>query len=390
MFGLLNDWGQGFDGWLQGQGAAQPGSPYQDSDYQQARQNLLLSLGTGLLAAGQPMRGADRAQILSQLGGLGGQYKKDLRGGLEDREMADRMQQEKQFSEKLASGDIPGLNQAQLTLIRALPRSEQLKAATELATKMGAPGEGFSLSPGQTRYDASGNPIVSAPGNSDPVRWDTVTTEAGVFARNPLTNEMQRLGDRPNRNEGEGREFKQEDILRDGYFKAAKPFVDLRTNYQRIQAASKDETGASDIAMVYSFMKMLDPTSVVREGEFATAENAGGVDSRITSLYNRVLNGQRLSPQVRSEFLQQSARQFDEQWKSYGATRSQWQSLAKQYGLDPERVAPDLAYGVQRPDTMQPQQSQQPGAAIQPGHIEDGYRFRGGDPSRPENWEPVR
>lgn len=151
------------------------------------------------------------------------------------------------------------------------------------------------------------------------------------------------------RNEGEGREFTQENLLRTAYLKQAEPFASLAQNYRRITAASQDTTGASDIAMVYSFMKMLDPTSVVREGEFATAENAGGVDSKITTLYNKLLSGERLSPQVRGEFIQQSKRQMAQQWQSYDALRKQWEGIVGQYNLDPNRVLPDVSYGLERP-----------------------------------------
>ena len=177
--------------------------------------------------------------------------------------------------------------------------------------------------------------------------WTSVTTNDGVWAVNSKDpTQRYKIGDRPDRNEGEGRDFTQEKSLREAYVKEAKPFSDLRTNYSRIKAANQDNTGASDIAMVYSFMKMLDPTSVVREGEFATAENAGGVPQQIQSMYNRVLDGQRLSPEVRKEFMQQADRQYQEQFSTYKQIQTTYKNLAQQYELDPAKVAPDLDYGV--------------------------------------------
>ena len=177
--------------------------------------------------------------------------------------------------------------------------------------------------------------------------WTTVTTNDGVFAVDAKDPTQRfKIGDRPDRNEGEGREFAQESKLRDGYIKESKPFADLRTNYSRIKASAQDNTGASDIAMVYSFMKMLDPTSVVREGEFATAENAGGIPQQIQTMYNRAIDGQRLSPDVRKQFMQQADRQYEAQFKTYKQIQKTYQGLAGQYNLDPSKVAPDLEYGV--------------------------------------------
>jgi len=39
---------------------------------------------------------------------------------------------------------------------------------------------------------------------------------------------------------------------------------------------------------------MLDPGSVVRESEFATAQNAAGVPDQVRNMYNKVLSGTRL------------------------------------------------------------------------------------------------
>lgn len=63
-------------------------------------------------------------------------------------------------------------------------------------------------------------------------------------------------------------------------------------------------TAAADIGMIFMFMKALDPTSVVREGEQATAQNATGVPDRIRNLYNNILSGNRLNATQRAEFFE--------------------------------------------------------------------------------------
>jgi hypothetical protein len=127
--------------------------------------------------------------------------------------------------------------------------------------------------------------------------------------------------------------------------------------------------------MVYSFMKMLDPTSVVREGEFATAENAGGVPTQIMTMYNRALTGERLAPEIRGQFLQQAGRQYEQQIQTYEQIRQQYAKLAEQYGVNPERVTPDISYGVE----VQPQASPPPAA---PGAPEEWTVDENGNPVR--------
>lgn len=63
-------------------------------------------------------------------------------------------------------------------------------------------------------------------------------------------------------------------------------------------------TAAADIGMIFMFMKALDPTSVVRENEQATAQNATGVPDRIRNLYNNILSGNRLNATQRAEFFE--------------------------------------------------------------------------------------
>lgn len=72
---------------------------------------------------------------------------------------------------------------------------------------------------------------------------------------------------------------------------------------QDLDKLSKIKSGPAAISMVYKFMKSLDPTSVVREGEFATAERAAGVPDTVLNYYNRLVNGERLPDSVIAEFV---------------------------------------------------------------------------------------
>jgi len=74
-------------------------------------------------------------------------------------------------------------------------------------------------------------------------------------------------------------DFKNEQDLRKEYQgnPVYKNYTAVRGSFERIQSGAARNTGAGDLGIIYGYMKMLDPGSVVREGEFATAENASGV-----------------------------------------------------------------------------------------------------------------
>ena len=86
-------------------------------------------------------------------------------------------------------------------------------------------------------------------------------------------------------------------------------FDDTKSAFGRIQA-SNDGSAAGDLALIFNYMKMLDPGSTVREGEFATAQNAQGVAGRISSLYNQILSGERMTEAQRKEFTGQAEKIF--------------------------------------------------------------------------------
>lgn len=62
-------------------------------------------------------------------------------------------------------------------------------------------------------------------------------------------------------------------------------------------------SGPASIALVFKFMKALDPISVVREGEFATAQNSAGVPENVRNLYNKISEGEILGDKQIQQFV---------------------------------------------------------------------------------------
>jgi hypothetical protein len=146
--------------------------------------------------------------------------------------------------------------------------------------------------------------------------------------------------------------FGNEKDLRGEFQAQVKPYVELGQAYQKIETAAKNPSPAGDIAMVYGFMKVLDPSSVVREGEFATAQNAGSVPDSVRNMYNKALNGERLNEKIRSDFLQQARNLVESQRVMSNDLISRYTEVAKNYKLDPNQVVYDPFKRVQTPEQI--------------------------------------
>jgi hypothetical protein len=134
----------------------------------------------------------------------------------------------------------------------------------------------------------------------------------------------------------QAQKFEAEAKLRGEYNNGTKVFTDVSEAYRRLKASNNDAAG--DLSLIFSYMKMLDPGSVVREGEFATAQNAAGIDTRVVNLYNRLLNGERLTPKQRAQFAGQGESLFNAAQKREGELRSGLTKVARSYGLNSENI----------------------------------------------------
>lgn len=132
------------------------------------------------------------------------------------------------------------------------------------------------------------------------------------------------------------------DRLRDDFLKESKSFSTVRDAYGRVVASGQGASPASDLSMIFSFMKMLDPGSVVREGEQATAANARGVDESVRSLYNRMLTGEKLTPGQRADFLGQAGRLWQREVKTHEDREVSFRKIADERKISHTQAIPDL------------------------------------------------
>lgn len=110
-------------------------------------------------------------------------------------------------------------------------------------------------------------------------------------------------------------------------------------NTLRDLGTKKNPTPQDDIAMIFTYMKTLDPGSVVREGEFATAQNAAGIDDTIRNQYNKVLNGTRLNAQQRQNMVRTGYSNYKNFRQAYNQQAENFRGYARDNGISPDRVA---------------------------------------------------
>lgn len=129
-----------------------------------------------------------------------------------------------------------------------------------------------------------------------------------------------------------------------------KSFQNVETSYSKIRGAAAKPSAAGDMAVVFSFMKMMDEGSSVREGEYANATNAAGVPERVRNVWNNLVNGQLLNPSQRADFLNRAKGFRDTHANQYKGLLGKYRAYAPRVGVSPE----DVTFGLDFEDPSAP------------------------------------
>ncbi|MEM1149455.1 MAG: hypothetical protein AAGI03_02720 [Pseudomonadota bacterium] len=114
--------------------------------------------------------------------------------------------------------------------------------------------------------------------------------------------------------------------------------------FGRIDASAFEPSPAGDLALIFNYMKVLDPGSVVRESEFATAARSGSYGDRIQATVDQILAGTRLSEDQRADFVGRAQRLYADAERQYTAVRDQYAAIARDEGFEVDKALPDYRY----------------------------------------------
>lgn len=154
-----------------------------------------------------------------------------------------------------------------------------------------------------------------------------------------LTNFRQSQGGRGNDTRAETATAKyRQEVTGSPTYKA---YVESNNAHDQMsRALSGDGTAYGDIAAIFTFMKAVDPVSTVREGEFATAQNAAGVPTKILNAYNQSKQGTRLDSTQRGEMLEVAKQLVGARKSSHDAAVKPVLAQARRRGYRTEEIDP--------------------------------------------------
>ena len=173
--------------------------------------------------------------------------------------------------------------------------------------------------------------------------------------------------------------------LADRYDKNTKDIIQIDDAFGRIRASATDPSPAGDLAIVFNFMKMLDPGSVVRESEFQTAAQAKAwlastdaegeyqIPNFVRTIIQQATEGTILLPEQRVDFIDRAARLYSPQLQKYEMVLKDFTNKANKLNVPVDLVITDY---VQNRDYKEGLEELKKAANRQYGGEEMLFNFR--------------
>lgn len=113
-------------------------------------------------------------------------------------------------------------------------------------------------------------------------------------------------------------------------------YQELKNSWSKVANASPDASG--DLTIIYSYVKALDPNSVVREGEINLTKAAESVTGNVIRAWKRAKEGAVMSPKLRQQMVTEVGNIYNERAREQQKLNAFYSGLASDSGLDPNDV----------------------------------------------------
>ena len=150
--------------------------------------------------------------------------------------------------------------------------------------------------------------------------------------------------------------------------------------YRSMFDSAGTNSKASDLNLVYGLGKIMDPGSVVREGEMVMVKNTAGLPEWFTGIVNGLNGGQQLTPETRQAIMKEAYVRLQAYQQQFQQEADFYKNIANKRRADPELVIPN--FGQFNPWEPAPKVPAATGPtpappAVDPAAIEAEMRRRG-------------
>ncbi|MBB2959839.1 hypothetical protein [Methylobacterium sp. R2-1] len=272
---------------------------------------------------------------------------------------------------------IPGLSEQQLSTVRTLLSSEieQSKLTGDQRDYALAQSQGF----GGTFIDFKN----ALSGQSKLMNVPAGTTVIDPVTRQPVFTAPDK--DKTVENERKGREEAQ-GIRREIQGLASfKNYEQALPIYQAMVEAAPRNSKAADLNLVYGLGKIMDPGSVVREGEMVMVKNTGSLPDWLVGSINSLNGGQALTPETRTAIMTEAFGRMQAYEGALGQETSRYRDIVTRGGINPDDVLP--RFSPVKPYEPPRKAESEAGAKPDAGPKSPPKRVEGGRPPDGYTWE---
>ncbi|WP_259667095.1 hypothetical protein [Rhizobium lentis] len=145
-----------------------------------------------------------------------------------------------------------------------------------------------------------------------------------------------------------------------------KSYQQALPSYSSMIDTAKTNTKASDLNLIYGLGKIMDPNSVVREGEMTMVQNTSSWPDWLKGAYDSVTGGSRLEPDTRKAILGEARSRMMAYRGALDNDISQYRGIIGRRGMNEADILPTLGDIAAVPDLVQPPPATGAAPPVQP------------------------